>query len=302
MAPGPESLSILVVTRNRPEELRETLKNIQQQTFLYSQAIVVENGSDGSVVRSNAEFLATMPCTDHLVLDSNHGVWGGRNEALRRATGDFLLEIDDDAVFENDDAIDRAVTYLRKNPGVGILAFRIINYHTRAITPQEYPFRDKRRDPERTGPCAWFIGAGHLIRREVIEQVGLYRRFHPWGSEEQDLAMRAMDRNFEIHYFAGAKVLHKKSPRARVVDTLQFGRMAMKNRVKVALLNLPWYAVMTYFIIRGGQFSIKFRDPRIPLYALLDLWRDRGYIRANRKPLQRETLQRLWSLRGPMFY
>ena len=264
--------------------------------------IVVENGSDSGVVEENARFIEAQSNVDHVLLDSNRGVWGGRNRAIELSKGEFLLELDDDAVFDNTDAIERAVAYMSAEREVGILAFQVINFHTRTITPQEYPFRDKNRDPEESGPCAWFIGAGHLIRRSVIDRIGLYREFHPWGSEELDLSLRAMDEGYCIHYFSGSRVLHKKSPNARVTHPLQFGRMALKNRVKVALLNLPWCSAVSYFLVRGTQLAIRYRDPRIPVCALVDLWKERDYIVKHRKRVQRRTLAKLGELEGPIYF
>lgn len=295
-------VSVTIITRNRPDELADTVSNVLEQSYPDIDLLIVENGSDAEVVDHNQGRYRSMDRVRYIVLEENLGVSGGRRVGLEQVNGDYIIEIDDDAVFVERDAIATAVDYLEAHLQVGILAFKITNYHTRQITPYEYPFRDKGRDPDQPGPCTWFIGAGHAFRRELIERVGTYRDFFPWGSEEQDLALRALDVGYEIIYLPDVHVLHKKSPNARIDDLREFTSIALKNRVKVALLNLPWYSAISYFLIRGIQLTLKTRDPIVPLRALRLLIREADYVRRHRSPIRRETRRLLARRNGQLYY
>ena len=294
-------VSILVVTMNRPEELSDTLDSIACQTYPNSETIVLENGSTPDVTACNSKTARKYGVT-YIVSEINLGVSGGRNVALSHAKGDYILEIDDDAVFSDEDNIENAVQFLRANQEVGILAFKITNYHTGRISRHEYPFRNKRRDPDMAGPCTWFIGAGHVFRRSLIDKIGIYRDFSPWGEEEQDLSIRTLEAGFDIYYYPDVNILHKKSPKGRINNAKLFGSIHLKNRVKVALLNLPLRSVLTYYLVRGLHYVILYRNVTIPFHALVLLYKERQYIRDNRHPIQRHTFRKLARLNGQHYY
>jgi len=295
-------VTVSIITHNRPDDLADTIANVLAQTYRHIEVLVIENGSEPAVINANRKRLESIDCLRYIPLVRNLGVSGGRRVALENALGDYIIEIDDDAVFEKPDAIDRAVDCLESNLVIGILAFKITNYHTGRIVPSEFPFRDKNRDPELAGLCTWFIGAGHAFRRSAIEHIGTYRDFFPWGSEEQDLALRTLDAGYEIMYFPDVNVLHKKSPTARIENERMFAAIRVKNRVKVALLNLPWYSVITYFIVRTGQFMLQERNPFLALRVLHMLAKEWDYIRKNRRVISRETQRRLRERKGQLYF
>jgi GT2 family glycosyltransferase len=294
-------VSVLIITRNRSVELSETLLSISTQSYHPKTIIVLENGSDKETVLSNKKLVKEYEGV-YVVLHENLGVSGGRNVALSYAKGEYFLEIDDDAVFGDDYCIEKAVQFMDDNPSVGISAFKIINYYTKEITPQEYPFRNKRRDVNSCGSCTWFIGAGHIIRRELITEIGVYREFFPWGSEEQDLSLRAINAGFEIRYFPSVVIYHKKTPNARIQDPVVFAGIALKNRIKVALLNLPLYSTVTYFIVRGVQLTLKYRSLTIVPRAMAHLLSESNYIRKNRMKIGKKAIKYLRKHNGQLYY
>jgi len=295
-------VSVLIITRNRSEELFDTISNIQQQSYANIELIVLENGSDSQVVEHNKRRIQEYGNIHYVVLSENKGVSGGRNVALSQARGKYIVEVDDDAIFEYVDSIEKVVEFFERHPLVGIQAFKITNFFSKQIVPQEYPFRDKNRDPLLPGPCTWFIGAGHAFRRDMIGAIGTYRDFFPWGSEEQDLSMRALENDFEIYYNPRISILHKKSPKARIRNQSEFASIALKNRVKVAMLNLPILNVFSFFLIRGTQLSLRYKDISIPLRSLILLFKDMTYIRMNRKVLSRKTLRKMSELKGQLYF
>lgn len=294
-------VSVSVVTRNRPSELKAVLASIAQQSHSRCEVLVVDNASDPGLAAENRAHCEVSGAR-YILLDENRGVSGGRNVGLAEAQGDVIVEIDDDALFGDEQCVARAVECLNGNPRIGIVAFRIFDYSSRRMDRFEYPFRNKRRDPGRPGSCAWFIGAGHAFSKRLIETVGTYRDFSPWGHEEQDLALRTLDAGFDLFYLPEAWIWHKKSPLARPTNRIDFAATDLKNRVKVALLNLPPYSAVTYFLIRGLQHTIRQRSVRVMWKALRMLWGERAYIVAHRAPVSSQTVRKLWSLRGQILF
>lgn len=296
-------VSICIVTRNRDIELIATLKSISQQSYSPLEVIIIDNNSERSIIEDIRQFLSNYSLPHNYILnDKNLGVSGGRNIGLITAVGDYIIEIDDDAVFESIDAIEKAVNFMDDNPFVGISAFRITNFFTNKIVPQEFPFRNKNRDPNENSETCWFIGAGHIFRKDLLDRIGYYHEFYPWGSEEQDLALRALDAGFKIYYLAYINVLHKKSPKARISNRIEFASIALKNRIKVASLNLPLFNVLSYILIRGIQFTIRERSILVFPKAIMKLLGELKYINRNRKVIKKETIKYLKSHNGQLYY
>ncbi len=301
-AGSPPLVSVLIITRNRHDELPASVASVFEQSWKHVEVRVLENGSDEQTVRSNREALARWPSVIYTEASQNLGVAGGRNQLLSEAQGEIILELDDDAVFAHEHVLARAVECLQQHPTVGIVAFRITNYHSMTMTRKEYPFRDKSRDPERPGPCAWFIGAGHAFRHELLEHVGIYREFFPYGSEEQDLAIRTLSEGYDIYYLPEAHVLHKQTPKARIANTPELGGLLLAHRTKAALLNLPWLLALSIYLIRGLQMSVRYGSPSVYLKAAARLRADIPYIRRTRRVVDLRTLLKIHHLRGMLFY
>ena len=217
-------------------------------------------------------------------MSENLGVSGGRNFLLKKAKGDVIIEIDDDALLVEKDSISKVVNYFNENPKVGIQAFKSINYYTEKMDRNEFPFRNKKLVLKEPTECAWFIGVGHAFTKEVINKVGYYRDFFPWGSEEQDFSLRALSNNYKIIFNPRVKVLHKKSPHGRINNPIKHATVAFKNMMKIPAYNLSLILFCTYLLIRGTQFVVKYRSfipVLIGIKDLIDEWDQIKILRKN---------------------
>ena len=171
-------VSVVIITMNRHEELIETIENVLSQDYPSKEVIVFDNGSNPEILRANKKSIAKYPGVKFIENDTNLGVAGGRTAAVRYASGEYVLELDDDAVFDSKDAMSIALSTLEKKmtEGYRLLAFRIVNYHSKKIVPAEYPFRNKSSDPLESRECSWFIGAGHLIDAALTRPGRIDRR------------------------------------------------------------------------------------------------------------------------------
>lgn len=90
------AFSVIVPVYNRPEEVKELLESLSQQTFKDFEVLVVEDGS-------------TMPCRDvvesfaegldiRYFLKENSGPGDSRNYGFARARGDFFIVFDSDCI------------------------------------------------------------------------------------------------------------------------------------------------------------------------------------------------------------
>ncbi|MEK9993375.1 MAG: glycosyltransferase [Hydrogenophilales bacterium] len=297
---NPISVSVVILTMNRSEHLKEVLINLNKQQMVELEIIVVDNNSE-NLHQENNKSLSQNFNAHYYLLDSNLGVSGGRNYGLSKCTHDYIIEIDDDAYFINDTAIKDSIFYFFKFKDVGLLAFNILSDSSENFRPHEYPFLNKKKK-KITEYGAWFIGAGHAFKKDMLEKVGFYRDFSPYGQEEIDLSIRFYNYGYKILFCEDIKVVHNKTIQGRYMPNLEVESINLKNRLKVALLNLNYFSIFTYFLIRSTQFLIKYKSIWLIFNAYKMLFKDRKYIYQNRKMISWSSFFELIKLKGPVFF
>ena len=88
--------SLIIPVYNRPDDLREVLEGLAQQTYPHFEVIVVESGS---TVRSDqvvADFRGTLEV--HYAPTGNHGQGFSRNHGMAQARGDYFIILDSDII------------------------------------------------------------------------------------------------------------------------------------------------------------------------------------------------------------
>lgn len=293
-------VSYLVICYNRKSDVRACVRSILAQQYPDVEIIVIDNAStDGTDDMFRQDFSDTQ--VHYFKMTENLGVSGGRNAALERAAGHVLVTIDDDAVLVDDNTTELLVDRFAAEPDLGAIAFRIEDFHTGEIQRMFFPDKDKSRDPDEEFETTWFIGAGHAIPRKVYDQIGVYRDYRPYGSEEFDLALRVIDHGYRIVYDPRMRVRHKETRTARLPPTRLFA-LRLKHRIKAAVLNLPWISVLTFLIVRSGTTLVKSRG-NVAALALAYWWIITSlpsWLR-ERQPIGKPAIARLKALRGPLY-
>jgi N-acetylglucosaminyl-diphospho-decaprenol L-rhamnosyltransferase len=207
-------LSIIVVSYNTRELLRQCLASLRRHTPA-AQVIVVDNASrDGSVEMVRADF----PTVQVVALTRNYGFAAANNAGLRLAAGDPIVLLNSDTVVE-DDTLDRCAAWMEEHPGVGALSPRLVGVDGR---PQQclysFPtlaevlrvvFRQQRPQREEDVTDGWLAGTALFIRREALRQVGGELDagyFMYW--EDADLSARLRKCGWERVAYPGGVVKH----------------------------------------------------------------------------------------------
>ncbi|WP_347302918.1 glycosyltransferase [Croceibacterium sp. TMG7-5b_MA50] len=175
--------SLVVCTRDRPEELRRCLASLAGQSMPADEIIVVDNASKGPQTRRVAESAGVT-----YVREDRPGLDFARNSGVLASTGEIILYADDDteihprwienvvAAFDRPDVA--AVTGL-------VLPATLIT-EAQWLFERDWSFgrgydridydRDFYRSTRRRGCPAWTVGAGAnmAFRRSVFDQIGLF--------------------------------------------------------------------------------------------------------------------------------
>jgi len=235
-APNPnrQLVSIVVVTYNSEDEIRDCLQSIiTTKTSALWELIVVDNASrdrSASIVRE--EF----PQAKLIANTANVGFAAANNQALPFLQGDLVLLVNPDSRL-CEGAIDAAVAHMKRYPECGILGGLLFDEDGGAHpSARRFPnalrkilmlsglrerwkskkwFRDSEfgwSDFQRPLNVDWVPGAFTMLRRSLIRELGFFdERFYLYY-EETDLCLRAKRHGWEIHFIPDSRVIHEGGP------------------------------------------------------------------------------------------
>ena len=88
--------SLIIPVYNRPEEIREVLEGLSQQTYRDFEVIIVESGSEIKSDRVVAAFADRLDV--YYAPTGNHGQGFSRNHGMKQARGDYFIILDSDII------------------------------------------------------------------------------------------------------------------------------------------------------------------------------------------------------------
>ncbi len=217
-------LSVILICWNSLSFLREALASLTEALTDIDEheIIVIDNGStDGT-----DQFIASQyPHVIYRRLSENKGVAYARNRGMELAQGEYVWLLDDDTIV-NDKAITTMLRYMELHPHCGICGCRLVD--AQGNTQQSYkpypglgvklrnlfmkghtvdPYAAQIAEGEPFEPV-YIIGACQLIRREVIQRIGLLDERIFYGPEDADYCLRARANGWRVAYLSHVKIIH----------------------------------------------------------------------------------------------
>lgn len=303
-------VSVLISSRNRFDVLSRCLQSVFLQDYPDFEVVVLDDASDEMDLCYEVTKIFNNPRLKCMRSNNQLGVAGGRNRLMLEARGDIFCFIDDDAYFENSNAITRFVSVFRACKDVGIVACKVLN-HSGGNTDLLVPFPKilRRRKPDITGQAqyvSYYLGTCHAIRREVVEQCGMYADELMFGEEELDLSYRAIGAGYSIYYEPSIVVHH--CPQPSVVKDVKHGHSLelyyhVRNRLYIAYRYLPAKYIPIYlsiWLVRYFLGSLQSKNLGYFFGGLYDgLKRLKNFART---PINDRTIQYLRKHYGRLWY
>jgi len=230
------TVSAVIATFNRVAELRTALDRLRRQSTPPAEILVVDDGStDGTDAMVRSEF----PHARYVRLPHNAGLIFARNFGFVNTTGDYVLSVDDDSWFVEDDGLARAVAFLEAHADVAAVACNITTrdglvYLPGGVPPFEVP---------------WYVGCGHVLRRSAVAEVGLYvSEFYRQG-EEKDRCLRLVAAGYRVMALPDVMVYHDKSERNRAPGLVRYydhRNDLIREIARCPARLLPWRLARTW--------------------------------------------------------
>jgi GT2 family glycosyltransferase len=215
-----------------------------RQRYSRLQVAVLDDGSEDETPQLRFNY----PAVRWTRWERSRGYLEARNFLMRDGGADYYLSLDDDAWFMNGNEISIAMQHMETNPKVGAVAFDILS-----------PDREKASPRMEPRPTRVFIGCGHILRISAVRECGFYVPGPGlYGSEESDLCIRLLDRNWEIHFLPGVHIWHDKTTVAR--DIAAQHRSGVCNDLAFAARRCPFplvLGIMPIKVINHVRFAAR---------------------------------------------
>ncbi|MDP4001211.1 MAG: glycosyltransferase family 2 protein [bacterium] len=238
-------LSIIIVNFNTKNLLKQCLRSVfnSQTSFIY-EVIVSDNGSsDGSIEMVGTEF----PKTQVIENKTNLGFSKGNNVALRQAQGRYSLLLNSDTEV-NPDTFDLSIKYMDEHKDTGAMGVKVLlpngeldiacrrkfpnpkNSFLRLFGLSKYSDYNITTPMDQETEVDAVMGAYMMVRKAVLDQVGLLdEEFFMYG-EDLDWCWRIKQAGHKIMYYPGVSITHYKYGSAQSVPfkTIKMAHKAMK--------------------------------------------------------------------------
>lgn len=222
--------SLIVCTHNRSKHLENCLQKIARQDYPTNklEVLVIDNNSSDNTRVLVEETCKNYPFELNYHLEIPLGLSYARNTGLRKAKGEILIYLDDDAFPENKDWIKKIVAAYKENPGVAAAGGEILPIWPKGKAPSwlakllQGPLSISPQGIERNSIAnyknlPW--GANISFRKSTLKELGLSFDTNlgrvgnqVLSGEESLLCIELIKRNKKVMLLAEAKVFHQIAP------------------------------------------------------------------------------------------
>jgi GT2 family glycosyltransferase len=226
-------LSVIIVNYNVRYFLEQCLYSvIQACKGIAAEVIVVDNNSvDGSLAMMREKF----PDIRLLAMDNNLGFSKANNEAIRISRGEYILLLNPDTLVEKD-TFALSLQFMDDHPEAGGLGVKMIDGKGRflpeskrglptpsvafykifglsALFPKSTLFGRYHvgyLNQDNVHEVEVLSGACMLIRRSVLDEIGLLDESFFMYGEDIDLSYRIVKAGYKNYYFPMTRIIHYK--------------------------------------------------------------------------------------------
>ncbi|GAB3775702.1 hypothetical protein GCM10028796_51990 [Ramlibacter monticola] len=290
--PASRVVDLLLVTFNSAhllERLRHTLMQAERHGVIL-RLLAVDNASSDS---SAAILRRSFGCDVFIQNRENVGFGRANNQLLEHVRSEYALLLNTDA-FVSPRTIAMTMRYMDEHPGCGILGVRLTD-EDGGLQPSRRSFptpsttflrrtglerllalhgarHDIEEDHTTQAECDWVPGCYYLVRRAVLDDIGLFDPRFFLYFEEVDHCRRAREAGWTVAYLPSTSVVHLGGESAKSVSPLCAGRQISALQAESELLYMRKHfgrrglcshvlLVMLGDIILAGKDLLRGRGP-----------------------------------------
>ncbi|MGD0354793.1 MAG: glycosyltransferase family 2 protein [Dehalococcoidia bacterium] len=266
-------VSIIILNWNQLKETIECLDTLKKIIYPNYEVILVDNGSEGH----DADILQARYGKELTIIrnNKNYGFTGNNNIGIRyeitNANPDYILLLNNDTMVDPD-FLTELIKVAEEAPLVGIVGSKTYLYNDPGRFQAVWYKLDMYRG------CGYAIGGGEidrgqydsvrsvdavqgscfLIKRTVIDRIGLLAESYFMYAEEYEYCIRARKAGYKILYAPMAKIWHKESIRVKP----WYKALRRKDQGKISLF-------IKYIATRNFLWCLKEHGTRWQYFSVL---------------------------------
>jgi GT2 family glycosyltransferase len=305
-------VSICIVHYGDGEFLTQCVKSIKASTYKNIQLIVIDNND--TVSAENKFCTQILKDLNHRYIKNggNLGYAQGCNQGVRNSRGKYVFILNNDIELEKN-CIHHLVQFAEKNPEIGIIQPKMLDYHNRQIFHSSaaggfidvlgYPFARGRifetveKDVGQYNDIIeifWAGGAALFAKKGVIEGAGFFDPDFFMYMEEIDLLWRTRLMGWKSVYIPRAKIYHIGCPHLNRQNPLRI-YLEHRNSVLMLIKNLSFKNLICYLPLRlalefgimiASFFAFKFHRAFAILKSFAYLLKNYREITSKRQRIQ----------------
>jgi hypothetical protein len=218
-----------------------------------AEIVVVDNDAPSSSLEMIS---SNFPGIKVVNAKANLGFAGGVNAGIRASMGRFVCLLNDDAV-ASAEWLEAAVSRLETDPQIGAVACKMVDGKTGdldsggnsySLWGMAFPRgRGQRAEHLFEGPPFAFSGGAVILRREALDDVGLFDEWFFAYHEDVDLSYRMRLRGWKIEYEPGSSVRHNPGTTSGGGESPLVRFHSVKNTWAVYIKNTPGLLLLWTF-------------------------------------------------------
>ncbi len=263
-----QSVSIIIPTRNRKEELRVALRSVLKQT-VHSEVIVLDDAStDGTAEMMEEEF----PEVKLVRSEKSIGGAGQRNLGTKLAKNSIVVSIDDDMEMPNSSTIEQTLKYF-SHPRVWLVTIPYINVNKGPEVYQQAP------DEDHISVSFRFGAGGYAVRKDNFLSLNGYRECLFMDGEELDLSIRMLEKGYVVRLGNAEPIHHFFSPKREGNERFI---IKCRNHLLIPIFNVPIYCLFIHLVgttfnnLRHGwrskRFFLSFKGVLLGVTSIIKEW------------------------------
>lgn len=216
-------VSIIALNYNQTEVTCAFLESTKNLTYGHFETIIIDNASAKNPAKQIEQ--GNYPNVRLIVCEKNLGFTGGNNLGMREAKGDYIFIVNNDTEV-TPDLLNKLLAPFAQDERIGVVSPKIKFYdhpdiiqyagfhpmnpytgRTGAVGSREVDQGQHNTPGETYGAH----GAAMMVKREVIEKVGMFAEKFFIYYEEWDWSARIRRAGYKIFYQPEATIYHKES-------------------------------------------------------------------------------------------
>lgn len=285
-------ISFLIVTKNRPDELQFTLKQLQHIFDAERDEVLVYIDDCVATERLQVQF----SWVKWYVGKESISASPARNFLYKKAVGEIFIGLDDDAHLISEKPIETIQSYFNANQSLGILAFKEVKGIFKLNS--EINLENEKEEFLTTE----FIGSGFAIRKKVYDETNGFPIWMDIYGEETCVSLEVMDLGYDILYSNQVAVNHRIDVEKRKLQGKNYFRFQkqLQNsfRIYIVYYRYPLKRILKLLLHNFRKYALSdWTYFRLFLKAIWNMFVNFSNVIKYRKAVKQSTLIRLKKLK-----